>query len=213
MKINHSTPIKIEKEENINSQRIECAAIANLPTKHGEFKMYCYVNKSNGEHHVALVMGDLENGQNVLCRVHFECLTGDVFGSMRCDCRYQLEMSMKMIAQKGSGVLLYMRQEGHNNGLIKQLKSYHLQDQGMDSAEANLASGFRSDSREYAVSAEILRNLGIQSVCLLTNNLDKIHQLKEHGITVTQRIVLESPFERCDHFYTSNNQFKTKNVY
>lgn len=132
---------------------------------------------------------------------------------MRCDCRYQLEMSMKMIAQKGSGVLLYMRQEGHNSSLIKQLKSYHLQDQGMDSAEANLASGFRSDSREYAISAEILQNLGIQSVCLLTNNLDKIHQLKEHGITVTQRIALESPFERCNHFYTSYNQFKTKNVY
>lgn len=179
----------------------ECISIVEMPTKYGNFKAHCYINKLNGEHHIALVMGDLDDGNNVLCRVHSECLTGDVFGSLRCDCGQQLDKAMKMIAENGSGVLLYMRQEGRGIGLVNKLKAYHLQDNGMDTLDANLALGFQGDLREYYIGAQILRDLGIKSLHLLTNNPDKVYQLEDYGMKISSRVPIEIKANPYDSFY------------
>lgn len=184
----------------------ECVSVTNMPTKYGEFKAHCYINKLNGEHHIALVMGDISDGENVLCRVHSECLTGDVFGSLRCDCGQQLDQAMKMIAGKGSGVLLYMRQEGRGIGLVNKLKAYHLQDNGMDTLDANLALGFPTDMREYYIGAQILRDLGIHSLQLLTNNPDKVYQLEDYGMTIAKRVPIEIQANKYDRFYLVTKQ-------
>ena len=180
---------------------VECDSVVEMPTKYGNFKAHCYINKLNGEHHVALVMGDLNNGNDVLCRVHSECLTGDVFGSLRCDCGQQLDKAMKMIAENGSGVLLYMRQEGRGIGLVNKLKAYHLQDNGMDTLDANLALGFQGDLREYYIGAQILRDLGIKSLHLLTNNPDKVYQLEDYGMKISSRVPIEIEANPYDSFY------------
>ena len=180
---------------------VECVSVVNMPTKYGNFKAHCYINKLNKEHHIALVMGDLEDGKDVLCRVHSECLTGDVFGSLRCDCGQQLEKAMEMIAEEGKGVLLYMRQEGRGIGLVNKLKAYHLQEQGMDTLDANLALGFQGDLREYYIGAQILRDLGIKSLHLLTNNPDKVYQLEDYEIKITDRIPIEIEANPFDNFY------------
>ena len=180
---------------------VECVAIAKMPTRYGEFMAHCYINKLNGEHHVALVLGDIEDGKEVLCRVHSECLTGDVFGSMRCDCGQQFDAAMKAIAAKGRGVLLYMRQEGRGIGLVNKLKAYKLQDGGMDTLDANIALGFPGDMREYYTGAQILRDLGIRSLELLTNNPDKVYQLEDYGIEISRRIPIEIKANSYDIFY------------
>ena len=180
---------------------VECVSVVEMPTKYGNFKAHCYINKLNGEHHVALVMGDLNNGNDVLCRVHSECLTGDAFGSLRCDCGQQLDKAMKMIAENGSGVLLYMRQEGRGIGLVNKLKAYHLQDNGMDTLDANLALGFQGDLREYYIGAQILRDLGIKSLHLLTNNPDKVYQLEDYGMKISSRVPIEIEANPYDSFY------------
>ena len=180
---------------------VECVSVVEMPTKYGNFKAHCYINKLNGEHHVALVMGDLNNGNDVLCRVHSECLTGDAFGSLRCDCGQQLDKAMKMIAENGSGVLLYMRQEGRGIGLVNKLKAYHLQDNGMDTLDANLALGFQGDLREYYIGAQILRDLGIKSLHLLTNNPDKVYQLEDYGMQISSRVPIEIKANPYDSFY------------
>ena len=180
---------------------VECVASPMLPTSFGEFRAYGYKNLLNGEHHVALVKGDIGDGKDVLCRVHSECLTGDVFHSSRCDCGEQLAKAMEMIEKEGRGILLYMRQEGRGIGLLNKLKAYELQSQGMDTVEANLALGFGEDMREYYIGAQILRDLGVKTLKLLTNNPDKVYQLEDFGMEITQRVQIEVPTNKFDAFY------------
>lgn len=181
-------------------------AVVQMPTKYGDFTAYGFVNKLNGEHHVALVKGEIGQGENVLCRVHSECLTGDTFGSLRCDCGEQLAAALIQIEEEGRGILLYMRQEGRGIGLINKLKAYELQEQGMDTLEANLALGFAGDEREYYIGAQILKELGVKSMRLLTNNPDKVYQLAEFGIAITERVPIQMDATSHDLFYLQTKQ-------
>ena len=176
-------------------------ALAELPTVHGHFQMFGFRNTINGDEHVALVMGDVADGKPVLCRVHSECLTGDVFGSCRCDCGEQLNRALDMIHAEGRGVLVYLRQEGRGIGLINKLQAYHLQDGGMDTVEANLALGFKADLREYGTGAEILADLGVKKMILMTNNPLKIKGLDGFGLEVVGREPIEMTCNEKNEFY------------
>lgn len=167
---------------------VRVVALAELPTRFGEFHIIAFENNRDGKEHVAIVKGDVIGAKDVPVRIHSECLTGDALGSLRCDCRDQLESSLKAIGQMERGMVLYLRQEGRGIGLTNKIRAYSLQDQGLDTVEANHALGFRDDERDYAVAAHMLMSLKIESVRLITNNPKKIQQLVDYGIQVTDRI-------------------------
>ncbi|PRR78326.1 Riboflavin biosynthesis protein RibBA [Clostridium liquoris] len=191
-----------------NESLIEKVTKAKMPTKYGEFTIYGYVNKLNGEHHVALVKGDINSEEPVLVRMHSECLTGDALGSIRCDCGDQYAAAMKAIAKEGRGVLVYMRQEGRGIGLINKLKAYALQDQGMDTVEANIALGFPPDLRDYGIGAQILKDLGVKQVKLMTNNPKKISGLSGYDLKIVDRIPIEIHSHEESEFYLRTKKEK-----
>lgn len=198
----------LQEYRKYHDKLVSCEASPLLPTSYGEFRAYGYVNEVNGEHHVALVKGDIGDGEDVLVRVHSECLTGDVFGSLRCDCGDQLHSAMRQVDAAGRGVVLYMRQEGRGIGLINKLKAYELQQQGMDTVEANLALGFEPDTREYYIGAQILRDLGVRTMRLLTNNPDKVYQLEEFGLRITERVPIQVDANDFDRRYLRTKRDK-----
>ena len=180
---------------------VRVASVAELPTRVGHFQIVAFYNNRDAKEHIAMIRGDVVGAHDVPTRLHSECLTGDVMGSLRCDCRDQLQEGLRLISSMERGILLYLRQEGRGIGLINKVRAYALQDQGLDTVDANLALGFRDDERDYAVAAHMLRSLDVGSVRLITNNPNKIAQLTQYGVSVTGRIPHVIPPNEHNRFY------------
>ncbi len=191
---------------------IRRAAESSMPTEHGDFHMVGYENTLNGEHHVALIKGTISPDEPTLVRVHSECLTGDAFSSKRCDCGEQLNAALHKIEAEGKGILLYMRQEGRGIGMINKIKAYHLQDQGMDTVEANEALGFPDDMRDYGIGAQILKDLGVRKIKLMTNNPRKIGGLTGYGLEVTERVSIQMNHNERNQFYLKTKKQKLGHI-
>lgn len=191
-----------------NELFIQRTSKSNMPTKYGNFTIYGYINPLTGEENIALTMGDIHTSTPVLTRVHSECLTGDALGSRKCDCGEQYAKAMENIAQEGRGILIYMRQEGRGIGLLNKLKAYELQEQGLDTVEANLKLGFKEDLRKYDISAQILKDLGVKHINLMTNNPQKISGLEEYNIHVERRIPIQIDANTDNEFYLRTKKNK-----
>lgn len=192
---------------------VDQISVAKMPTRFGDFMIHSFVERITGKEHVALVKGDISSGDLVLARVHSECLTGDVFGSKRCDCGEQFDAAMKAIEKEGRGVMLYLRQEGRGIGLVNKLRAYELQDQGMDTVEANLALGFKEDEREYYIAAQMFRELGVKTVRILTNNPAKIEGLSDVGINIVERLPIIAEPNEFDRDYLKVKQVKMRHMF
>ncbi|HPI21442.1 MAG TPA: bifunctional 3,4-dihydroxy-2-butanone-4-phosphate synthase/GTP cyclohydrolase II [Candidatus Kapabacteria bacterium] len=191
---------------------VKCVATAHLPTQYGDFQLKVYVNTFDGKEHIALIKGELDENENVLVRVHSECLTGDLFGSLRCDCGYQLHSAMQMIEKEGKGVLLYMRQEGRGIGLINKVKAYKLQEEGLDTVEANEELGFAPDPRDYGIGAQILVDLKVKNMRLITNNPKKRVGLESYGLNVAERVPLEAEPNSINKDYLLTKKHKLGHI-
>lgn len=191
---------------------VRVVAVANLPSRFGRFRIVAFWNNRDGKEHVALVHGDVLGAQGLPTRLHSECLTGDVLGSLRCDCRDQLEVALQKIAKLPRGVVLYMRQEGRGIGLVNKVRAYSLQDRGLDTVDANLALGFRDDERDYAVAAHMLASLNIGSIHLMTNNPNKVRQLEQLGVNVSDRIPHVIPATEWNRYYLETKARRSGHV-
>ena len=188
---------------------VEHFATAKLPTKYGQFRIVAFKNNLDGKDHVAVVKGDVSGESGVLCRIHSECLTGDVFGSLKCDCGPQLEYALEQLEEAGQGIILYMRQEGRGIGLANKVKAYSLQDGGMDTVEANLHLGFDDDMRDYSIASEMLRIIGPESIILMTNNPNKVEGLRRSGIPIDERVPIKIPPNTFNRDYLATKKKKS----
>lgn len=194
---------------NLNNLSVWVYSQTNLPTQYGNFKVFVFHNNVDDKEHLAIIKGDISDGENVLVRMHSECLTSEVLGSLKCDCREQLQQALQYISQKGRGIVLYLRQEGRGIGLGNKIRAYALQEQGYDTVQANHILGFPDDLRQYDIAAAILKELGVNSVKLLTNNPNKIKGLEQFGIEVNERIPLQITPNHYNRFYLMTKSQKS----